>query len=79
MITAVTIQRLREMANGESYYERIVRMQILKVRGESRDCLLEKRNTKPSESKLIFNISYYSVFQNVRIFLQELEVFASTI
>ena len=56
------------------YSERLVRMQILKARGESRDSLLEQGNTRTSESKLTFNVTYYPVFENVRSILQELQV-----
>ena len=45
------------------YSERMVRMQILKARGESRDSLLERGNTKTSNSKLTFNITYYPAFK----------------
>ena len=56
------------------YSERIVRMQILKARGESRDSLLERGNTRTSKSKLTFNITYYPAFQNVRIILKENQI-----
>ena len=56
------------------YSERMVRMQILKVRGESRDSLLERGNTRTSESKLTFNITYYPPLQNVRSILEELQI-----
>ena len=57
------------------YIERIVRTQILKARGESRDSsLFERGNTKTSESKLTFNTAYYPVFQNVRSIFEELQV-----
>ena len=56
------------------YSERMVRMQILKARGESRDSLLERGNTKTSDSKLTFNITYYPAFQNVRSILEELQI-----
>ena len=52
----------------------MVRMQILKARGESRDSLLERGNTKTSDSKLTFNITYYPAFQNVRSILEELQI-----
>ena len=52
----------------------MVRTQILKARGESRDSLLERGNTKTSDSKLTFNITYYPAFQNVRSILEELEI-----
>ena len=52
----------------------MVRTQILKARGESRDSLLERGNTRTSESKLIFNITYYPAFQSVRSILEELQI-----
>ena len=56
------------------YSERMVRTQILKARGESRDILRERENTKTSDSKLSFNIAYYPAFQNVRSILEELQI-----
>ena len=56
------------------YSERMVRTQILKVRGESRDIFLERGNTKTSDNKLSFNIAYYPAFQNVRNILEELQI-----
>ena len=52
----------------------MVRMQILKGRGESRDSLLEQENTEASHSKLTFNVTYYPAFQNVRSILEKLEI-----
>ena len=56
------------------YSERLVRTQILKARGESRDSFLERGNTRTSESRLTFNITSYPAFQNVRCILQELQI-----
>ena len=56
------------------YSERMVRTQILKAKGESRDSLLERGNTRTSESKLTFTITYYPAFQNVRSILEELQI-----
>ena len=58
----------------ETIVNRIVRTQILKPTGESRDNLLKQGNTKTSESKLIFNITYYPAFQNVRSILEDLQI-----
>ena len=52
----------------------MVRTQILKVRGVSKDSLLERENIRTSESKSTFNITYYPEFQNVRSILQELQI-----
>ena len=56
------------------YSERIVRMQILKARGESRNSFLEQGNTRMSESELTFDITYYPSFQNVRNISEELRI-----
>ena len=58
----------------KSYSERMVSMQILKARDESRDSLLERGNTRTSESKRTFNTTYYPAFQNVRSILEELQI-----
>ena len=52
----------------------MVRTQILKAIGESRDSFLERGNTRASESKLTFNITYYPAFQNARNILEELQI-----
>ena len=52
----------------------MVRTHILKAIGEFRDSLLERENTRTSESKLTFNIAYYISFQNVRSILEELQI-----
>ena len=54
--------------------DRIVRTQILKPRGESRDNLLKQGDTKTSESKLTFNIIYYPASHNVRSILEDLQI-----
>ena len=56
------------------YSERMVWTQILKRRGESRDTLLERANSRTSESKLTFNITHYPAFQNVRSTVEELQI-----
>ena len=38
------------------------------------DSLLEQGNTKISDSKLTFNITYYPAFQNIRSILVELQI-----
>ena len=56
------------------YSERITRMQIFKARGESRDSLLERGNTRTSDNKHTFNITCYAAFENVRSILEELQI-----
>ena len=54
------------------YSEKMIRTQIFKAGDESMDRLLKRGNTRTSESKLTFNITYYPAFQNVRSILEEL-------
>ena len=49
----------------------MVRKQVLRAREHSRESLLEKVKSESDQKKLTFNITYYSVFQNVRNILQE--------
>ena len=58
----------------KGYSEKMVRKQVLRAREHSRESLLEKVKSESDQSKLTFNITYYSVFQNVRNILQELRI-----
>ena len=50
----------------------MVRKQILRAQEHCRKNLFEREKREPSEPKLTFNITYYSVFQNIRNILKEL-------
>ena len=52
------------------YSEKMIRTQILKAKGEFRNSLLERDNTRTSGKKVSFNITYYSEFQYVRSILE---------
>ena len=65
-------ESLEKWPKERGYSKRMVRARILKARVESRDSLLERRNTKTSDSKLTFSATYYPAFQNVRSILAEL-------
>ena len=56
------------------YSERMVRTQIHRARGKSRDAFFEGKNARASDSNLHFNITYYPVFQNVRSILKKLHI-----
>ena len=47
----------------EKGYEKMIRKQILSAREHSRNDLLEKQKQQMSERKLIFNITYYQLFE----------------
>ena len=59
------------------YSEREVRKQILRVRGISRDSLLDREKTREEQNKITFNLTYYPVFQNVGNVLAELHLLLS--
>ena len=47
---------------------------MLRARAVPRDALLEKVNNQVKQNKIIFSITYYSVFRDVRKILKELHV-----
>ena len=56
------------------YSEKMVREEMLRARAVPRDALLEKVNNQVKQNKIIFSITYYSVFRDVRKILKELHV-----
>ena len=56
------------------YNGKMIRKQILRAREHSRKDLLEREKTETSGPKLMFNITHYPVFQNIRNILQELHL-----
>ena len=52
----------------------MVRKQVLRAQGHSREGLLQKVKSESVQNKLAFNITYYLVFQNLRNMLQELHI-----
>ena len=52
----------------------MISKQILRAREHSRKDLLEREKAETSEPRLMFNITYYPVFQNIRNMLQELHL-----
>ena len=54
--------------------EREVRKQILRAIGFSRDSLLDRASTREEQNKITFNLTYYSIFMNVKKILTELHL-----
>ena len=54
------------------YNEKMIKKQILSAREYSRNDHLEIEKQQMSERKLIFNITYYPDFRNVRSIMEEL-------
>ena len=54
------------------YNEKMILKQTLRAHKHCRDDLLEREKQKMSEQKLIFKITYYSAFQNVRAIMEKL-------
>ena len=60
------------------YNGKIISKQTLRGQEHSRKDLLESKKTEPSELKLMFNFTYYPVFENVRNILQEIHFVISS-
>ena len=56
------------------YSEKMVPKEILWARAIPRDALLEKANNQEEQNKITFNITYHTVFRDVRKILEELHV-----
>ena len=52
----------------------MVHKEIIRARAIPRDALLEKVNNQEKQNKITFNITYHSVFWDVRKILEELHV-----
>ena len=52
----------------------MIRKQVLWALEQSRKSLLENMKPESNQKKLIFNCTYYPLFQNVRNILQELHI-----
>ena len=55
----------------KGYSEKMVRKQVLRAHEHSKKNLLENLKSESDQMKLIFDIIYYPIFQNVRDILQE--------
>ena len=56
------------------YNGKMIRKKMLRAREHSCKVLLEREKSETSETRLMFNIIYYPVFQNIRNILQELHL-----
>ena len=56
------------------YNEKMIPKQILRARNHSINDFLEREKPQMSEEELIFNITYYPAFQNVRAVVEELHI-----
>ena len=54
--------------------EKMTGKQMLRARDHSRNDLLVREKPQISKQKLIFNITYYTAFQNVRAIMEELHI-----
>ena len=63
---------LQKWLMERGYSEKMLRKQVSKARGLSRNDLLEREKQQMSEQKLTFKITYYPTFQNVRAIMEEL-------
>ena len=54
------------------YSERLVRKEILKARSQPRETLFTKEKMSRNDGRVTCTITYYTVFKNIRIVLEEL-------
>lgn len=56
------------------YNKKITRKQVIRIREHSGKQLSDKKKIETSEQKLMFNISYYPIFQTIKNILQKLVI-----
>ena len=66
---------LEKWLSERGYSEKLVCKEILKARSQSRETLLDKEKRSRNDDRVTFNITYYPVFKNIRILLEELHIF----
>ena len=59
---------------GREYAKKMIKKEVLGARSIQRKQLLEKEHREKKQLKLTLNISYYSVFQNVKEIVEDLHV-----
>ena len=65
---------LEKWLSERGYSEKLVCKETLKARSQSRETLLDKEKMSRNDSRVTFNITYYSVFKNIRNVLEELHI-----
>ena len=65
---------LEKWLSERGYSKKLVRKEILKARSQSRETLLDKEKRSRNDDRVTFNITYYPVFKNIRIVLEELHI-----
>ena len=65
---------LEKWLSERDYSEKLVRKEILKARSQSRETLVNKEKISRNDDRVTFNITYYPVFKNIRIVLEELHI-----
>ena len=65
---------LERWLSERGYSEKLARKEILNARSQSRETLLDKEKRSRNDDRVTFNITYYPVFKNIRIVLEELHI-----
>ena len=65
---------LEKWLSERGYSKTLVRKEILKARSQSRETLLDKEKRSRNDDRVTFNITYYPVFKNITIVLEELHI-----
>ena len=65
---------LEKWLRERGYSKKLVPKEILKARSQSRETLLNQEKMSRNDDRVTFNITYYPVFKNIRIVLEELHI-----
>ena len=65
---------LEKWLGEKGYSEKLVRKEILKARSQLTETLLNKEKMSRNVDRVTFNITYYPVFKNISIVLEELHI-----
>ena len=74
MFFDIYCNNLEKWLSERACSEKLVRKEILKARSQSRETLLNKEKMSRNDDRVTFNITYYPVFKNIRILLEELHI-----
>ena len=72
--SGIHCNNLEKWLSERGYSEKLVRKEILKARSQSRGTLLDKEKRSRNDDRVTFNITYYPVFKNIRIVLEQLHI-----
>ena len=70
----IRCNNLEKWLSERGYNEKLIHKEILKARSQSRQTLLNQEKMSRNDDRVTFNITYYPVFKDIRIVLEELHI-----